>query len=403
MENLGNYENPFVRQGTDDPFQNQEQKPIVNVGLVNKVAKLIFGNQVGVNPQVCHVMVIASYGGGKSATLRNIYNKAELNKKATAYVKLENNKFKEVLKVIKEPATNYCATLIMDIAQQLFKKDAKFKGRKGSEHPLVVDAEYRKFMKSMNDRPISTLFKELAGTIDSTPGAVLIDEIEVMLVNDEVPLQVRLDVLDIFKNWSETTKTGLSLILAGTQPCLDFIRVRAPKLLGGRFIICDSYNLDYDEVEQYIIEKCQAATSAHIASDKIFSKDARQLIFHASSGIPRRIEMIAHDAWQTAAFKQRQVDRTMVRERLYAFGDGTLTHVLHDCKLTVLEQKALRKLLRHGMNTIDAKTKLTASEKEAIRRIARRPYNSPIITKRGYGWYEFSDQLIVKMFSRNLG
>jgi hypothetical protein len=404
LAELDQYENPFDIQGTDDPHQNQEQKPIVDVGLVSRASKELVVLDVNKNSQVRHALLIAPYGGGKSATLRKIYHETYLMQRPVAYEKLESGKFKEVFQESTDIGRKYVSKLFTEVSIEIIKRVVKFEGKTGKEFETAFKSESEKFLQEKAKRSLPNVFMELGEWVIKkgfAPGVVLIDEVEALLTTDEISDAVKLNILDYFKNWSETTRKGLSLILAGTQACLDFISQRAPKLIGGRFTIFDQYALDIDEVADYIKKKCRAATKNHSNSGELFNEEAVELVARASHGIPRRIEIICSGAWQIATVSQSKVDRTVIREQLYSSGEGVLNNLMNDYKLTRLQKTALRKLLKYGMNTIYAREALLYSEKGAIRRIAEKEFDIPMITKHGRGEYEFSDEILIEMFDKH--
>jgi hypothetical protein len=406
LANLTDYESPFDIQGTDDPAQNQEQHPIVDVGLVHNAGEKLSQCLSLNGASVMHGLLIAPYGGGKSATLRQIRTRALTAEKPFAYKKLEQGKFKQAIRKPKDTAIAFTTILFDELGREVVKRVVKLQGNTGKKHGPAWKKAWTSLAKEAEGRPLGNVFTLLAEFVRNSghePGVVLIDELEAVLADSEVPENVKVDILDNLKNWSESTKRGLCIVLAGTQACLDFIRLKSPKILGGRYQVFDAYALDVDEVADYIIKKVEVATNNNQNSRDIFSEEAIQLVHIASGGIPRRVEMICYDAWNSAVVSGSQIGREAIRQILYNKGFGTLTPLMDDLRLTPLQRRSLRKLLRGGMSTITARKNLSAKELGAIRRLAHKDLQTPIVVHRSRGWYEFSDAMLILMFSANQG
>ncbi len=388
--------NPFHRLGTDDAKRIGQDFPIARVGLVEAARKAVAPHDVFDFRFSLHILLVAPYGGGKSATIRRLARGCKDSGGAAAVVKLDQQRIQNVLAEVDAEA---CANAIVDdvvaeFAESLAKK----------KNPDVPFAERKreargKLQHSLQDVNVPRLFAQLAlkmKELGVSGGLVLLDEVEALLVA-EIPLPRRLQLLDVLKNWCEETDAHLSLVLAGTNAVLDLIRERAPKVLDGRLTPITDFNLDVDDVSEYLSAKMTYAGGYPDLID-LLEPDAVEWIASASRGVPRRLERLCHAAWSSARQIGSFIGRVKLREAIAGLAGSQIESRITSAGLPRVEKTAARKLARYGLSSQLCRDEFTASEFRALYRLFKRDLELPIVSRRDRGVYEISDELLRDAF-----
>jgi general secretion pathway protein A len=118
---------------------------------------------------------------------------------------------------------------------------------------------------------------------------------------------------------------GLQLVLLG-QPELD-ARLRAPRLraLAERVAVrVELPPMDRDESRRYVRHRLEKSGG----SAALFADDALELVLDHAAGIPRRMNVVCHNALLLAfAAGAPQVTRLMVAEAIHELGGGSLRRI----------------------------------------------------------------------------
>ncbi|MCP4899697.1 MAG: hypothetical protein GY906_22250, partial [bacterium] len=316
---------------------------------------------------------------------------------AAVVVKLEQQHMQNAL--ANEDAAACAMAIIGDVVAEFARILAK------SNNPSMPfkdrEREFRgKLEKLLDGVDVPRLFAQLAlkmKELGVSGGLVLLDETEALLVATEIPLSRRLQLLEIFKNWCEETDAHFSLVLAGTNAVLDLIREKAPKVLDGRLHSITEFNLDVDDVSQYLLEKMTYA-GEYPNLFNLLEPDAVEWIASASRGVPRRLEKLCHAAWTSARQIGSLIDRVKLREAIAGLAGSQIESRIISARLPKMEKKAARTLARHGLSSQLCRAEFSASEFRALCRLSQRDLELPIVSRRDHGVYEISDELLRDAF-----
>lgn len=390
--------NPFHRTGVDDTARVGRDHPIVGVGLVDSALSTIAPGPSFDFDTSLHLLLLAPLGGGKSATLRRLSKACAKANGAPASVKLEKERFK---KALVQDGAEACALEIIEAALPEFAKAiAKKKVKAGNA--TFEEAEQKaeaQFIKDLEDVAVPRLLAEIALSLkrQSIPGGLLLlDEAEALIADSEIPLDRRLQLLEVFKNWCEECDSLVSMVIAGTNAVLDLIRVHVPKVVNGRLTVVANFSLDADDVYEYLRQKITYGEQ-HAELEALLTEEAVELIVTASRGIPRRIERLTHAAWNLAQADDALIRREDVRRSITQLAISQIELKLAEARLTSLERRAAKKLAKHGLSTTACRNRFIGGEFRALRGISRRD-GGTIVTRVERGVYEISDDILKAAF-----
>lgn len=147
-----------------------------------------------------------------------------------------------------------------------------------------------------------------------------------------------LEELRMLSNINADKHQVLQLILVGQPELRDMLR--RPELVQfAQRIAVDYYlnHLDGEETREYIYHRIKVAGG----NDSLLSRDACDLVYKASSGVPRLINTVCDTAFVYALAEQKKtIDVELMKEVVREKFENTL--------LPFLEKNKERKLLRHA-------------------------------------------------------
>jgi general secretion pathway protein A len=170
---------------------------------------------------------------------------------------------------------------------------------------------YRQLSIGMGLEPRTTfvgLFASITQHIEDLAGQ---HKLRVVLLLDEahlLPIQV-LDQLHILLNYQRDSKPWLSIILVGLPELREILKRNILQSLNGRIPIrVHIPPLDADQVKQYVRHRMAMAGCRR----EVFADDGLLLIWKATGGIMRRIDVLATRCLELAANgKSNLVDATI--------------------------------------------------------------------------------------------
>lgn len=376
--------NPFLGPGAAvcDPSSPREKLTYVDVGITKAVTRLIT-KCLGVG-SVQHFLVLAPLGYGKSRSFAAAMAIAKVHNAVTLYVKFSNYR-----------GENSADVILGNLCRELLDQACEVRG-------LNHNALVTRFSSEETLSPLDFL-PRLHEEIGCKWLFVLLDEIEKLLESQELPLDHKINILNVFKHWAEYGKEGYVLGLAGTSAVLGFLTTTAPEFVD-RFEVLRDDGFSQPETLQFVAEKCQ-----HVLGPTkiVITESVAKNVHGIARGIPRLIESIAHECWNWAASTSKVVDGEQFNLMVSEVYGLALKETCRSRGFTEEKMDVILKLLKFG-GKARLRDLLDHDDLPTYRYLGKwllalaKETDSKVVERSSHGVYEISDQFMRELIRRKL-